>query len=152
MSITYEKFQFIYKVLLITFSLSQSLIFGCDCFESRNRLWALNHLVPHCSCANFRNIFIYIVNCLNICFVVCLRWSKCSTSWRIYGRSRASCLTKLRSCSKHARIWTIREIIRGMHYWVYAYFASIFVDTTFFLLVAVPVHANSNCALNVFSR
>jgi len=25
-----------------------------------------------------------------------------------------------------------------------------FVDTTFFLLVAVPVHARPNCALNVF--
>jgi len=31
-------------------------------------------------------------------------------------------------------------------------FASMFVDTTFFLLDAVSVHANSNCALNVFPR
>lgn len=83
------------------------------------------------------------------------RWPKCITSRRICEGSWTYCVTELRSCSKHAGIWEIRKILRGMH--IKPWFETgqtldlvhrIRKTTEVSVLCAVSLHASSSSAID----
>lgn len=72
----------------------------CICFKHLSMMWNVNQ-------------FLGCVILINFHMRHSCRWPKCRTSQGICQGSWAYCLTELWSCSEHAGIWTIREIIWG---------------------------------------
>lgn len=59
-------------------------------------------------------LFSVLGSFIGFCVLCTCRWAKYSTSWGVCDGPWGYCLPKLWSCSKHAGVWKIGKIIRGI--------------------------------------